>query len=142
MNYLNLLAIIIVLLCFKMNYWKIINLWWRLTSSSSSLIDVTIVVFTSSFTGPGESNGVCVIPFKAITVVKFITIQIRGKGILQINGLRFNESLQENTLTSTAPVSKGNCFIIKVVQVFVFELIRLNLMVRTCRFVCLFVCSS
>ena len=43
------------------------------------------------FERPGTSPGVHVIPFRKTVTARFITIQILGTGILQINGLRINQ---------------------------------------------------
>ena len=46
------------------------------------------------FDGPGLRRGEYIIPFTKPTTTQYITIQQKGKHILQINGLKFNEEFK------------------------------------------------
>ena len=45
-----------------------------------------------TFTGPGTTGGVHTIRFNRKVKASYIVIQIKGTGILQVNGIRFNEA--------------------------------------------------
>jgi len=49
-----------------------------------------------TFKGPGTTGGKTVIVFKKAVVAKYITLQIKGKGTLQVNGIRLNEVYLHN----------------------------------------------
>ena len=45
-----------------------------------------------TFTGPGTTGGVHIIRFDRKVKASYIVIQMKGTGILQVNGFRFNEA--------------------------------------------------